>query len=583
MKSKKFLGIVLALAMIFSLGIFAACGNNVPATDISISSSSVELVVTGSKATSAQLTATVEPGDSTDEITWTVDAQGSGVISLSANKGATVTVTAVSAGTATITAAAGEQTATCTVNVSPADVTVDTAAELLAAVADTANGSIFVENGTYNLASQVYIGRNLTIIGESEEGVILQPESEDGFTAGTSHGKTSIITVTNGADVNISNLTVKNGKTASMGNGGSDTAHGINIAQAGTVVVSNVTASDNNGVGVLVNDSVVTLNNVTTSGNGWGGVNIDVVGRNWAVPSMVLTVDENCSFAEQLQIYCDEEAEYTTLSGKVKVPETFNQEAIAMTMPFVNNEGALTRYIWTADAQFNTASKIVVATPTNISKAIAEMQDGAILYMTAGTYDISVIEIQAADVSIIGVGDSGEYTTVVNGVIQLGRNYDLEALNGSAYNISGICFEDTAANTSKHQAVSLDSDCAADNLTINVSDCTINGYAFGIQIGTSATNSQVNVSGVDFVDVWCAVSIGGTAADADDTNTYTVSDDCTFTQDKSEGNDIYKLQDFRGYKENSENNVYYTVDDESVSAADAGSMGAETWHNIIFA
>ena len=48
MKSKKFLGIVLALAMIFSLGIFAACGNNVPATDISINSSSVELVVTGS-------------------------------------------------------------------------------------------------------------------------------------------------------------------------------------------------------------------------------------------------------------------------------------------------------------------------------------------------------------------------------------------------------------------------------------------------------------------------------------------------------------------------------------------------------
>ncbi len=294
MKSKKFLGIVLALTMIFSLGIFAACGNNVPATDISINSSRVELVVTGSKATSAQLTATVEPGDSTDEITWTVDAQGSGVISLSVNKGATVTVTAVSAGTATITAAAGEQTATCTVNVSPADVTVDTAAELLDAVADTANGSVFVENGTYNLASQVYIDRNLTIIGESEEGVILQPESEDGFTAGTSHGKTSIITVTNGADVNISNLTVKNGKTASMGNGGSDTAHGINIAQAGTVVVSNVTASDNNGVGVLVNDSVVTLNNVTTSGNGWGGVNIDVVGRDWAVPSTVLTVDENC-------------------------------------------------------------------------------------------------------------------------------------------------------------------------------------------------------------------------------------------------------------------------------------------------
>ena len=524
MKSKKFLGIVLALAMIFSLGIFAACGNNVPATDISISSSSVELVVTGSKATSAQLTATVGPGDSTDEITWTGDAQSSGVISLSANKGATVTVTAVSAGTATITAAAGEQTATCTVNVSPADVTVDTAAELLAAVADTANGSIFVENGTYNLASQVYIGRNLTIIGESEESVILQPESEDGFAAGTSQGKTSIITVTNGADVNISNLTVKNGKTASMGNGGSDTAHGINIAQAGTVVVSNVSASHNNGVGVLVNDAVVTHINVTTSGNGWGGVNIDVVGRNWAVPSTVLTVDENCSFAEQLQIYCDEEVEYTTLSGKVKVPETFNQEAIVMTMPFANNEGALTRYIWTADAQFNTASKIVVATPTNISKAIAEMTDteNAILALFEGTYNTDIILSNAVGATIIGMGD-----VTVNGTVEFGGGN----VENVTYTVKGIKLVATA--TSNYQAIRLSGNVNGTGITLNVENCVITNYRWGVQIGGSRmSDSSVTLKDVAFENVWCAISVGYSS-----TNDYT-AENCVF-----EGG-VYQLQLF---------------------------------------
>lgn len=87
---------------------------NKPATGISLDKTSISLSMAGTKT--ATLTATVEPDNTTDTVTWSVSPAG--VVSLSATTGKDITVTALKVGKATITAKAGNKTATCIVEVS---------------------------------------------------------------------------------------------------------------------------------------------------------------------------------------------------------------------------------------------------------------------------------------------------------------------------------------------------------------------------------------------------------------------------------------------------------------------------------
>lgn len=556
MKAKKFLGIVLAMVLALSLAVLAACGG-AKVNSVKIDKTSVELVATGSGASSAQLTATLDPKDAKDEIKWSVDTNGSAIVSLSANSGSTITVTAKAAGSATITAAAGDKSATCTVTVKPADITVNTAADLISAVANAQNEgkSIFVKNGTYNLPEQVRIAQDITIIGESEEGVILQPANED-WEGGSSKGYSSIITVTNGADASISNMTVKGAR-----NIGNDYAHGINLAQAGTVTISNVTSQDNDGVGVLVNDSVAVLNNVATSGNGWGGVNVDVIGRDWTVPATVLTVDQNCEFAEQLQIYCDEEAENTALQGKISVPSSYNQEAVIVAMPTADLSYEY-RYVWSADETLNGFSKLVVAVAyqggSNLTAALQEMnQDNAALYMLAGEYNGN-IKLNNKNVTVMGVGD-----VTLNGYIEFAGT----ASSDSVYTVDNV--DVVATDNDHYQAIRLSGNVQGSNITLKVKDSAIKNFEWGLQIGGSAmSESKIEATNVAFENVWCALSVGYSS-----TNSYT-AENCTFEGCK------YQLQefDFEG-GQLTVNNYYKEIDGTATPGAEAGSAGS--WYEDV--
>lgn len=317
MKKKAVACAVLGAALALSLAAFAACDQEteeqVAATGITLSAETLDLTV-GETET---LTATVEPADSTDTVEWSTDDGAVATVSDGV-------VTAVAAGTATITATAGDASASCTVTVNEAyDVLVDSADELIAAVENTANEgkTIAVAAGSYTLTETVFVTQDLTLVGNGD---VTLTAAESGWQHdGTSRGHSSIITVTNGADVTIRSLTVSGAKDVSLTGSGTDYGHGINLAQAGEVTLEDVTATGNDGVGILVNDTVATLKNVHTSGNGWGGVNVDVVGRDWAVPETVLTVDGDCAFAEDAQIYCDDADETAALTGKLDLPDTY--------------------------------------------------------------------------------------------------------------------------------------------------------------------------------------------------------------------------------------------------------------------
>lgn len=197
-------------------------------------------------------------------------------------------------------------------------VVVSDAEELAAAVAAAQNGSyIVLEEGTYTLSAQLrFVNKSdITLVGMGE--VILT--QEEAFES-SSKGYTSMITLAECTNVTIENITV----TGAQSNG-TDYAHGVNIVGCTNVTLKNVTATENAGVGVLVNDSTVTLSGVATSGNGWGGVNVDVVGRDWTVPATVLTVDADCEFVEVAQIYCDDAAEKAVLEGKLDLPDAYDE------------------------------------------------------------------------------------------------------------------------------------------------------------------------------------------------------------------------------------------------------------------
>lgn len=284
----------------------------VEVTGVTLDQTGVTLYINGeSGADTVTLTATVTPENATDKtVTWTSDKEAVATV-------ANGVVKAVGEGTATITATAGSKSATCTVTVidSSKYVEVSSAADLVAAVANSENAgkTIVLAEDSYTLTETVFITQDITLEGSNST-------LTGGEWEGVAQGHASVITVTNGADVTIRNLTVTGAQKS-----GSVYGHGVNLAQAGTVTLENVTATNNSGVGVLVNDTVATLNNVSTSGNAWGGVNVDVVGRDWTVPATVLTVDADCDFAETAQIYCDDAAEAAALEGKLALPAAYHK------------------------------------------------------------------------------------------------------------------------------------------------------------------------------------------------------------------------------------------------------------------
>ena len=298
----------------------------VDVTGVTLDKTSATLYINGESGTNTvTLTVTVTPDNATDKtVTWASNKTDVATVENGV-------VTAVGEGTATIMATAGGKSAACTVTVLDGSnvVNVDTAEELVAAVAnsDNAGKTIVLAEDEYTLTETVFVTQDITLEGNNST-----------LTAGSTpwadvtNGRASIITVTNGADVTIRNLTVTGAKQS-----GSVYGHGVNLAQAGSVTLENVTATNNSGVGVLVNDTVATLKNVTTSGNAWGGVNVDVIGRDWDVPATVLTVDEACDFAEDAQIYCDDADEELALSwgGVLVLPDSYHKIGVVGTETIV--------------------------------------------------------------------------------------------------------------------------------------------------------------------------------------------------------------------------------------------------------
>ena len=133
-------------------------------------------------------------------------------------------------------------------------------------------------SGKGNTQGILTITKNITINGNGKT-----------ITAENVIGTPSMINVQDRANVTINDLVIDGavkGKAA--------TKHGLNINQAGTVKLNNVTVKNNQWYAVVNNGSNLELNDLTTTGNQWG-VNIDNRGGNAVLTVNNATINENSS------------------------------------------------------------------------------------------------------------------------------------------------------------------------------------------------------------------------------------------------------------------------------------------------
>ena len=160
---------------------------------------------------------------------------------------------------------------------------------LEAAIAAAQDGDVVIvvkdavvdANGKTNTQGILTITKNITINGNGKT-----------ITAENVTDTPSMINVQSGANVTINDLIINGGTNDTFTAG---TKHGININQAGTVTLNDVTIQNNRWYAVMNNGSDLVLNGLTTSGNQWG-INVDNKGGD-----ANLTVN-NAGIAEESSI-----------------------------------------------------------------------------------------------------------------------------------------------------------------------------------------------------------------------------------------------------------------------------------------
>ena len=135
------------------------------------------------------------------------------------------------------------------------------------------------------------------------------------ITAKNVSGTPSMINVQDGANVTINDLVIDGAVE-----GEAATKHGLNIHQAGTVKLNNVTVKNNQWYAVVNNGSNLELNDLTTTGNQWG-VNIDNKGGNAVLTVNNATINENSSIVFDKT---GDNPDATTISAAIKGGEFVN-------------------------------------------------------------------------------------------------------------------------------------------------------------------------------------------------------------------------------------------------------------------
>ena len=288
-------------------------------------------------------------------------------------------------------------------------------------------GTVHVANGTY--AGQPLMYKSISLIGESEAGVILDASGLGGYG----------LEVSGDYNVTLKYLTLK-GPTAAPGygikiageNAQATIQHvtvknsfrtGIDLNGLSGGQVDQVTLTSNGGVGLALTDcSNIIISNITTSGNAWGGVALYTKGATFTGGSNNIVLNGTNTFGETNKLYIEvaggypvtnftqTDFGYVVRNGTSLPAYTFYQKtagdavAFALALPTPNKSTVQS----TVDGSYYVGSGL------SIQAAIDAAAPGDTINVAAGTYAESLNLNKR--VTIIGVG-SGAGGTVITGVI----------------------------------------------------------------------------------------------------------------------------------------------------------------------
>jgi parallel beta-helix repeat protein len=315
-----------------------------------------------------------------------------------------------------------------------------------ALVAAVDGNTISIKNGHYDLTATLNLTKQLTIKGESREGVIIDASAVSGYG----------ITNTSGVD----NLTLEDfsllGPTADV-----RSSYGIKAAYTDNLIIENVTVSgsgrsevdlntvnganlygvtvDGNGtkgVGIALSASAnITLENIVTTGNAWGGIALyDTLSGTTSDVSFIGTTN---TFDEENSIYID--AEYNHAVTNITLPAdydyavrntAFRSEGPARSDDFTffqTTKEKAVAYALVLQAGLNKASYIqtlgdqaqatlennfVVGKGMAIQSAINAAVAGGTVNVAGGTYNENIL-IEEKSINLLG---EGKGITIIKGV-----------------------------------------------------------------------------------------------------------------------------------------------------------------------
>lgn len=165
----------------------------------------------------------------------------------------------------------------------------------------------------------------------------------------------------------------------------------------------------------------------------------------------------------------------------------------------------------------------------DVATAISEAANGDTVYLGGGNYG----SITVPDGKMVSIAGAGIDATVADHIM-LANNTS----NGTA-TIKDLTVARPAGQTSQKTGISFSSTGNVTNSTLNVENCKISGYLYGVAMNSAMQSDTLNVSNLVVDHVFCALSVKTVNSDTTSTgNTYSVNG-LTLT-----GGSQYALQTF---------------------------------------
>ena len=401
--------------------------------------------------------------------------------------------------------------------------------------AAVAGDIIEIADGTYTLTGTLNVSKDVTLIGASEAGVIIDASGLDGYgihltadgatlstftllgpEAGSPSGNYGIKADPNSGspadrltDITIEKVTVSGSPRSEIDLNGVDGA-----------LLQDITANGGGtaGVGIaLTNSANITLENISTSGNAWGSVAIYLANRFFDQAADGITFQGTYSAAETIKIFVEDASNGISGDGNDEVNGTSTGLA-DLTLPaaFANNHGYQIKFGDGTDtpttfyfgAEADADAFLATLNPGQKASAVYETPTGDLLVKAGMSIQVAINAADADDTILLSAGTYAENLTISKAITILGAQHGVDGalragpesviegtstitLASGAVVIDGVQINNTSGNTTQFKGIVVTSgaDVTIENSRFWSTGPNGNNADRGIELQSGATGT----------------------------------------------------------------------------------------------